>query len=127
MRKQRTSPAISYLLELTIALFFFALSSIIIITLFTRAHSKQLQSNDTNNAILIAQSLVADLKNTDQVPLQGSQLYNENIQQQDDGSYVAKWTLESTDYIYEGTLEIWKDDTCVLSYPFGLAHREESL
>lgn len=127
MRKKRTSPAISYLLEFVIALLFFALSSVIIITLFSHADTKKTYSIDTNNAVLIAQSVVAEFKNQDTIMLHGSQSYSEEITKQEAGAYIAKWSIESSDLLYEGILEIWKDDICILRYPFGLEYKEGSL
>lgn len=127
MRKQRTSPAISYLLECTIALFFFAISATIIISLFAQANMKQTNSTDTNNAVLIAQSIVSELKNEDKVTLEDTLHYNEFIQKEDNGQYKATLVMQDNGFILEGTLKVFKNDTCILEYPFGMERKEASL
>ncbi|MBS6373683.1 MAG: hypothetical protein KH431_03575 [Erysipelotrichaceae bacterium] len=70
MRKERISPSISYLIELAVAILFFAAAAVICVNIFYQANQRSIESEERSAALEAAQSMAEQaIASKDRVPV----------------------------------------------------------
>lgn len=117
MRQIDTSKPFSFFLEFLLVLFFFALSSMIVLRVYTQARTVQLEDHERLQALAYAQNQIEDPG----LLQEGTYQLDKNLEQQ--GTYYTVVVQEDDQGI--GTFSVRKGDTVLVSLSYYVGGDQE--
>lgn len=110
MRKIEASKPFAFFLELLLAIFFFAISSMIILQVYASAIQKNQLDDDKRKAMLFAQNVIEGEKDLQMIKTS----YDKDFKEE--GDYFQVEIEESNERFPHYILYIWKDKELLVEY-----------
>ena len=106
----------SYLMELIIVIFFFAISTTFCVTFIVQAKQRQAQATSLSQTLLKAESMIATMQAHPKIA--PDQLFD--VQKIDDSTYQGDHfsLIIYQDEVKHGVIKIYEDDKCLNELPF---------